>query len=594
MLRSENYVPVSRRNVAYGVIIVLFALLIGKFYYLQIYQHEKYRERADYNRIRLVTTNAPRGLILAKNGKILAANRSEYTISVIPVELVQVDGVLGRLSSYLDLSRSDIEKNMIKYGRGRFLPARICRGIPIDKLSYIEEHKNELPGVMYSEFPVRLYPDPSSPNLTHILGYLREIDKETLKKMDGGEYQLGDFIGAQGIEKQYELTLKGKKGHLYYQVDAMGCEVGLVQDRPPVLAEPGENITLTIDADLQAYAETLLNRQIGAVVMLNSITGEILTMVSKPDYRLDNFAGFIDTHQWQQYLTDPARPLLNRATMGLYPPGSAMKIITTIAALENGLVNSNWAIECMGEYFYGDRIFGCWKPEGHGIVNMDKAITESCNIYFYQLVQRMGLNQWYKIASQFGFGQLTGVDLPEEYSGLAPDKEFMNKKYGKRGWTKGYLLNIAIGQGDVLVTPLQMATFAARLATKGKVVMPRLVSEPLISESNRMEQKVKLSRSTWSTIYKLMYKVVNDPNGTAYSSRVFNRSVKFYGKTGTAENPQGKPHAWFVGFANKGNQSVSIAVLIENGGHGGESAAPIASKMIQYFYGINSEILTLQ
>ena len=579
MLKSEIYVPVNRRNTAFSVVILLFLILFVKLYTLMIHSYEEFRNKADYNRIRPVITYAPRGNIYDRNGSVLAANSSVYTISVIRDELTDTENELSQVSGYLNIPVKTLKKNMKKYGRGRFLPSRIARDVKVETLSLVEEHKNELPGVLYSTLPVRYYPMQDSIRASHLLGYLREIGPSDLSRKDGRGYVGGDFIGASGLEYFYESHLIGDKGHYYQQVDALGREAGEVSDREPIPAIPGNDLYLTIESKLQADVEKTLEGLKASSVVLNALTGEVLAMVSKPDFRLSDFAGFMEDEEWQRFQNSKEDLLLNRAITGRYPPGSAMKLVTAIAGLEEKLTNLDWTVECTGSYHYGDRVFRCWKEEGHGKVNISKAVKESCNIYFYQLIQRMDIDIWYKYANLFGFGSKTGIDLPQEKSGIAPNRKFMNRKYGKRGWTSGTLLNISIGQGDLLVTPLQMSRFAAILATKGKNIAPWLASRP-----NAQAKKISFKKSTWDLIHEMMFNVVNTPGGTAYSSRIASTSIEFYGKTGTAQNPRGEAHAWFIGFATKGSQTISISVIVENGGTGGSVAAPVASKIVQNYF----------
>ena len=579
MLKSEIYVPVNRRNTAFSVVILLFLILFVKLYTLMIHSYEEFRNKADYNRIRPVITYAPRGNIYDRNGNILAANSSVYAISVIRDELTNPENELSQVSGYLNIPVKTLKKNMKKYGRGRFLPSRIARDVKVETLSLIEEHKNELPGVIYSTLPVRYYPMQDSIRASHLLGYLREIGPSDLSRKDGRGYVGGDFIGASGLEYFYESHLIGDKGHYYQQVDALGREAGEVSDREPIPAIPGNDLYLTIESKLQADVEKTLEGLKASSVVLNALTGEVLAMVSKPDFRLSDFAGFMEDEEWQRFQNSKEDLLLNRAITGRYPPGSAMKLVTAIAGLEEKLTNLDWTVECTGSYHYGDRVFRCWKEEGHGKVNISKGVKESCNIYFYQLIQRMDIDIWYKYANLFGFGSKTGIDLPQEKSGIAPNRKFMNRKYGKRGWTSGTLLNISIGQGDLLVTPLQMSRFAAILATKGENISPWLASRP-----NAQAKKISFKKSTWDLIHEMMFNVVNTPGGTAYSSRIASTSIEFYGKTGTAQNPRGEAHAWFIGFATKGSQTISISVIVENGGTGGSVAAPVASKIVQNYF----------
>lgn len=582
MLKTEIFVPVNRRNAAFAMVIILFLVLFVKLYTLMIYSHEEYRIKADYNRIRPVVTYGPRGNIYDRNGNVLAANTSVYAISVIKDELTDLERELKQVSGYLGLPVLKLKASMKKYGRGRFLPSRIARDIPVETLSLMEEHKDELPGVIYSTLPVRYYPMQDSLRASHLLGYLREIGPSELTLLGDKDYAGGDFIGASGLERRYEPQLRGAKGHYYQQVDALGREVGEVTDREPIPAVPGNDLHLTIDSRLQSNVEKIISGRIASAVVLNAVTGEVLAMVSKPDFNLSDFAGFMEMKEWQDLQNSQDDPLLNRATIGRYPPGSAMKLITAIAGLEENLTNLDWTVECTGSYYYGDRVFRCWREDGHGVVNLTRSIKESCNIYFYQLIQRMSIDTWHRYASMFGFGTKTGIDLPEEYSGIAPSKGFMERKYGSGGWTKGMLLNISIGQGDVLVTPLQMARFAALLATKGENIAPWLASRPKLNG-----RKIILKNSTWDLIHDMMYQVVNTPGGTAYNSRIELEDVQFYGKTGTAQNPLGEDHAWFIGFARRGEELISLAVIVEHGGTGGAVAAPLASKIVNNYFGQN-------
>lgn len=591
MLKSEIYVPVGKRNVAYAVTAALFALLITKFFILQIYRHDSLFEQSEDNRVRFITTYAPRGKVLDRNGSILVANRAVYTISVIRDEAVEEEQELRTVADYLGMTIEEVNRNLNKYYRGRFLPARIARDVPIERLSLVEEHRNQLPGVIYSEFPVRFYPELEEVRASHVLGYLREI---TSSELGNSDYLPGDFIGAQGVEKEFESVLRGEKGTSFQQVDAYGRQVGTVEERTPIPALPGEDIRLTIDRNLQGNIEDILEGEIGAAVVLDAVMGEVLAMVSKPDYSLEDFAGFMEADVWGKYLNDSDNPLLNRAVQGIYPPGSAMKLITTIAALEDGLVDPRRTVSCSGTYHYGDRDYGCWKEEGHGNVNLSKAIVESCNIYFYQLMERIKLDSWHRYATMFGFGEKSGVEVSEEYGGIVPNTAFMDGKYGRRGWTKGYLLNMAIGQGDILATPLQMAQFAALLATKGE--MPKLTLLQVQSESKtkRVHDRLYLKQSTWSRIRRMLFDVVNSSDGTAYSPYFADSAINYFGKTGTAQNPHGEPHAWFIGFAEKGAKKIALAVLIEHGGTGGSAAAPPAARIVRDYFRDEEGQLTLR
>ncbi|MBF89141.1 MAG: penicillin-binding protein 2 [Candidatus Marinimicrobia bacterium] len=579
MLKTEIYIPVRRRDIAFGVVLSLFIILIVRFYYLQIYKYEQYSAVAEANRIRMISSPAPRGNIVDRNGKIIAANTSIYAVSVIRDELIDEDVQLNMIAKYLNRGEETLKNNLDKYFQGRFLPALIARNVSISEISLIEEHNNELPGVISTKLPIRFYPNKKI-RASHILGYLREINSIDIINTRGRNYSLGDYHGYQGIEKYYEEYLKGVKGVEYRQVDALGREVGEIVSKQPILAKPGNKLILTIDSSLQELIESLLNEHKGAAVIMNANSGEILAIASKPDFDLTDFTAGMGSKKWKSYSMDPDRPLFNRSVLGLYPPGSSMKLVTAIAVLQRGRAEKNLVADCNGNYEFGDRTFGCWKEDGHGRVNLSRAIIESCNIYFYQVVQKLDIDTLAKFAKLFGFGKFTGIDLPEENSGLFADRNYMNKKYGRWGWAKGSLLHLSIGQGDVLVTPLQMASFISTIATKGNVVIPRLRMG--IEKVNSMN--VQLNSSTWDKIHDMMYDVVNDVKGTAYDSHLARSKIKVYGKTGTAENPHGDPHAWFVGFAKDNNEIISISIVIENGGTGGSTAAPIASKIIKNYF----------
>ena len=587
MLKTEIYIPARRRDMAFGVVFLLFLTLIARFYYLQVYKYDQYNAVAEANRIRVVSSPAPRGNIVDREGKVLAANTSIYTVSIIRDELIDEDVQLNMIAGYLDREKDTLRYNLKKYFQGRFLPALIARNVSIRELSLIEEHRNELPGVLSTKLPIRFYPNVEILRASHVLGYLREINSNDINNSKNLNYSLGDYHGYQGLEKYYEEYLRGIKGVEYRQVDALGREVGELLNKGPILSKPGNELILTIDSSLQAMVESLLNGIKGAAVVMNAETGEILAIASKPDFDLTDFTSGMDSEKWRLYSADLDQPLFNRAVLGLYPPGSSIKLITAIAALQRGKVDKSWVVQCNGNYEFGDRSFGCWREEGHGKVNLSRAIVESCNIYFYQLVQKLDIDTLAQFARLFGFGELTGIDLPEENSGLFADRDYMNKKYGKWGWAEGSLLHLSIGQGDVLVTPLQMASFISTLATKGKRVEPRLVKD--VEEINSMN--VSLKPSTWEAVHEMVFDVVNNPKGTAFDLDLARSKIKVFGKTGTAENPHGEPHAWFVGFAKDNKQILSISIIIENGGTGGSTAAPIATALIKNYFGINKRNL---
>ena len=581
MLKTKIYRSNFKRDFAFTVIVILFSILFLKFFQIQILRYEKYQTLADANRIRAVSTPALRGNIYLNNRKIIAANKSIYTVSLIKDELINEELEIQKLSNYLKKDKDIILKNLDKYYQGRFLPTLIAKNVSIEGLSLIEEHRYELPGVFYSNFPIRYYPNKNEINLSHTLGYLREINPSELKVLSDQMYSKGDYIGFQGIEKYYEKLLKGKKGIKYHQVDALGREVGVLEEKNSIPSISGNDILLNINYDLQSKAEKLLEGQKGAIVVIESKTGRVLTIVSKPDFLLEDFSAGMNIDVWNKYSKDPERPLFNRALQGVYPPGSSFKLLTVIIALENNLIDIEKKIFCSGNYQFGDREFGCWREAGHGNLNLSSAIVQSCNIYFYELAQKISIDLWSIYAKKFRFGELTEIDFPVESKGVVADRNYMNEKYGRWGWAGGSLLHLSIGQGDLLVTPLQMALFASILASKGNYITPTIVN---LSNRKNLIKKIKLKEFTWNYLHDNMFDVVNKHVGTAFDPTLLKLNIKSYGKTGTAENAHGEPHAWFVGFAKKNEKNISLSVIVENSGTGGSVAAPISSQLIKEFF----------
>jgi penicillin-binding protein 2 len=323
----------------------------------------------------------------------------------------------------------------------------------------------------------------------------------------------------------------------------------------------------------------------GIALVTDPVTGQILAFVSSPDFSPDIFTGNTTLREWRDIVNDPTKPLLNRITNGLYPPGSTFKMITAIALLEGLMIEQDEEFECAGIYQFGDRVFKCWKVSGHGKVNLDQAITQSCNIFFYQAVQRVSLNRFINLCQNFGFGSKTGIDLPNELAGLVPTRDYMNRRYTSRGWSRGHLLNLALGQGELLVTPIQLAVYINKIATKGNTFIPHF----LLSKVPESTNSINLNEETWVNVEKYLFNAVNHKYGTGLAADPKINGIKVYGKTGTAQNPHGDDHAWFVGYAKDGNQMASTIILVENGGGGGKIAAPIARIAFKHLFNKNIE-----
>ena len=466
MLKSQNKIGKFQYWYVIIFVIAIHLVLVYRFFELQVLDHEIYNKQAENNRIRAISIPAPRGLILDRNNEIIVDNYPTYILYGIKSEIQNEDKNYIIINKTTGIPIQILKKNYKNNFRNRFLPARLAKDLTIVQLSRLEEEKNDLSGIIYKQFPERIFN--SKIRASHILGYLKEIDTESLSnhgKKDS--YQLGDLIGWSGIEKKYESILRGKKGVSYYQVDAFGREAGKINNEDNILTIPGNNIKTTIDIPLQSLVESQLKNKKGVIIVSKPKTGEILSYASAPDYEPDLFTGLVSNQDWRTVTSDSSRPLLNRATNGIYPPGSIFKMVVGFEILEKQLVSPDWSVICTGEYEYFDRVHRCWAEDGHGKINLEQAIVQSCDIYFYEVIQKIKLNDIAKRAKEFGYGLESKIDLPTEMPGRMPDRNFMNELYGKWGWSKGALLNISIGQGEVLVTPIQMANYTNLLATKG-------------------------------------------------------------------------------------------------------------------------------
>ena len=554
----------------------IFAILFFRFYHLQIYQHSKYEAKAGNNSVRKISLHAPRGIIYDRNGIPIVDNRQIYDLSVIPFDVTnQFD--YRMVSKRTGVSSIELKEKIAKGKKSfhRFRPIPIKRHINFETRSHLEENKLSLPGTIFSEFPARTYPVKAK--LTHVLGYLRAVTELSVSiPNQESDYKLGDVLGFSGIERIYESILRGRDGTEFRLVDIYGIDHGVYQDNPGLQPTPGKALNLSIDSELQALIEDLFRGKKGAAICMMPQSGEVLAFVSAPDYDLNSFAGPVPIELWERWNSDPERPLLNRGIQGLYPPGSTFKLIGAALAKEESIVDKNWTVNCNGVYHLGDRDFHCWNNAGHGIVNMDKAIFQSCNIYFYHLIQKLSFNNWKAMAENFGFGATTGIDLLGEKGGLVPGKKYMNKKYGRYGWATGNLLTFIIGQGDILVTPIQVAQMMSIIATRGNTKTPHLLVD---SPSENII--VSLKSTTWDFLQQATWNVVNHEDGTGKAAKVLGGEV--HGKTGTAQNPHGENHSWFAGYLVKdGVPILSLAILVEHGGKGSVEAALISHKIFKY------------
>jgi penicillin-binding protein 2 len=581
----DDFGSAERRLVIRIVLAAGFAILLGRLFQLQYVNAELYGKEAEENSIRNVPKVAIRGYVYDRKGKLLVDNRPSYTVMLTPVDFDKTQ--LPLLASILSLSEQTV-LDKIKLGRkyNAFIPTRIKRDISFAELSMLEEHKDKLYGVEIQMESKRHYP--TGARGSHLFGYAKEISDAQLEKQKL-DYQPGDIIGSTGIESKYEQFLRGEKGFEFISQNAKGQIIGTFDngkhDIPPV---DGLDLHLAIDEDVQAMAESLLADKRGAVVAIDPRNGGIIALVSKPDYDLSLLSGTTPPDVWRALNSDEGIPLYNRATLTRYPPGSTFKMLLALTALEKNVIDENWSITCTGAYRYGNKVFKC--EHVHGKVAVVEAIHRSCNVFFYQLMLKVGIDEWSAMGKKFGFGSQTKVDITEENSGLMPDRNYYDRIHGKGKWTQGYLISLGIGQGEVGVTPLQMANYAAILANKGTYYQPHAVNTIInkqtkeVRRANVEKRTIELSDRTWNLVREGMRRVVMEPGGTGRAAKVPGISVA--GKTGTAQNPHGKSHAWFMGFAPFDDPKIAICVMVENVGYGGAFAAPIAGLcMEEFLYG---------
>ena len=585
MPQQDDIEIYGKRRAMYFIVTLIFLLYLGRLYQLQLIYRDEYGKKSEENSIRTIPREPVRGTIFDRNGTLVVDNRPAFSVTIMPFEFDRKN--INYLAQLLSLD-PEFVSDRLKKGEtySRFAPIKIKRDIDFKTLAALEENRGRLPGVDYQVESKRFYT--TNAHASHVLGYTKEISEAQIKIL-GEDYAPGDVVGSSGLEADYETTLRGRKGAELTVVNVRGLVIGRFEGgKSDVQAVQGDNLLLSMDFGLQAFAESLMTGRRGAVVAVDPNDGGVLALVSMPDYDLSLFSGVTTPELWRSLNEDEASPLFNRATLTRYPPGSTFKMVLAVAALESGTITPSWRVTCTGAFRYGNKVFK--DLHVHGSVDLIEAIQRSCNVYFYQLMLKTGLDPWSHYGAEFGFGRLTGIDIFEENPGILPTQAYMDRRYGKSGWTRGFLPSFGIGQGDVGVTPLQMALYAAALATKGEYNEPHVVhavvrsnphSTDTVAPSLRM---INVSDATWSAVREGMRRVVEEPGGTGGMARV--KGIQSGGKTGTAQNPHGPDHAWYIGFAPFDHPKIAIAVLVENAGFGGSVAAPIAGQCIErYLYG---------
>jgi penicillin-binding protein 2 len=549
-----------------NLIFILAAVIVVWSIKLQVFEGRKYSRLSEKNRIRMKFATAPRGKIYERRGVEIANTRPGFYVSIIRAAIDSF--AIGELSRILAvdetviIEKSNIEKNPFKH-------VKIAHDISYEQLSLIEEKIEMLNGVEVGVEPLRNYP--YGELLFHLIGYVGEITPQELEK--DPSYAIGDYRGKMGLEEYYESILRGTPGIEYLEVDALGKEVGKITEKRSIPLIAGEDLFTTIDIVLtESVAVYLQDYEKAACVCLDPQSGEVLVLYSKPGFDPNLFTHGLQEIEWDILFNDPNAPMYNRATMSCYPCGSTYKPFVALSALDSKIVDPKKRFDpCYGAYRLGRRIFHCWRK--HGSLALSDAIIKSCDIYFYQLGTLVGVDTLFERSSRIGFGKKTGIDLPNEKEGLMPDRGWFEKRYG-RNWTRGHIFNLSIGQGDILVTPIQLACAFTMFVNEGKIPIPHI-----ISKNDTTYFTTDISTEAIDTVKQALAGVV--ARGTGTLARVPNIAV--CGKTGTSQNPHGEDHSLFVGFAPAENPKILVCLIVENAGHGGSVAAPITGKILKSY-----------
>lgn len=571
----------SRLLLASYVIVGLFALFAIRLWQLQVLQGKEYRKISTGNMLRIIKIPAPRGIIYDRNGDPLVKNSPYFYASLMPENLKQVN--IQYLADILGINAGDIYARINKKGLSPFEPIKLKEGLTFKEIAAIEGRRSDFPGLIIDIDMSReyLYGDIGA----HLIGYLGKLNPSQSKNQEFKDVPPEAFIGQWGAELVFDRSLRGIPGERIIEIDALGREIKLLQENSPV---KGEDLKLSIDINLQKAAEEAFAGRAGAVVALKPDTGEILGLVSRPSFDPNLFARGVNYSQWAALLQDKKTPMLNRALQSQYPPGSTFKIVTAIAALNEGVITPDTKVTCTGGITYGKWQFGCWKKGGHGTISLHRAIVESCDVYFYEAGKRLGIDKIAEYARKLGLGSETGLQLVKERSGLIPDTTWKHEKRNQQ-WYLGETFNAAIGQGYVAATPMQMAQLMSVVANGGLIYRPVMVKaeaplQPVAS--------VDIKPQVLDLVREGLYGVVNEGGGTGGAAKSSVATIG--GKTGTAQvvsirksshqlPEKLRDHAWFVAFAPVEKPAIALCVFVEHGGHGGGAAAPIAKLAIEAY-----------
>ncbi len=587
-----------------GVVILLFVILVGRLWYLQIIQGEQFLKKSEENRIRLLRVKAPRGIISDADGFALVRNRPSFNVYLIREDVPEkkrgkgqdFEMIAARLDKLLPISKEEILEKIHKSTRPKFEPTLISRDVSLKTVAYLEEHKIELPGVMVDVEPLRysIY----DAGVCHVVGYIGEInEKELDDTANNPDAVQGDLVGKSGIEQTLNLYLSGKPGGKQIEVNAHGRELETISQKNPM---PGNNVMLTLNLHIQLIAEEALGDKTGAIVAVDPRNGHVLAMVSHPGFNPNFFSGGISSENWKSLVKNPDKPLQNKAIQSHYAPGSTFKPMIGSALLQNRVVSSGSASHCAGHVSLANTTKRCWKPGGHGYVNIKQAIEQSCNVFFYRNGLELGIDELARYAMSFGLGVKSGIELPNEVPGLIPTRAWKQETIGDK-WYPSETMDAAIGQGFVTVTPLQLAMMTSVIANGGTLYKPMIVKKVIHPNGQIIKEfeptvvrKVPIDAKHFKTIREGMWMVVNGQKGTARGSQI--KTFEFAGKTGTAqviklqrgeqENLPEKfrDHGWFICFAPAENPEIAMAIIVEHGMGGAKAAAPIAKYIFERLF----------
>ncbi len=586
-----------------GIMLLILLVYVVRMWHLQVLDGAVYRYQSENNRIRLEDISCPRGIIFDRNGVPLVENRPAYHLQLIREDVQDIDQTIKELARLCNRSPEefysvlDANKNTPK-----FLPIRLASDLDRDCLARVEAQRVRLPGVVIQLEPKREYT--WNGTAAHLIGYLSEITESDLKSENYQGYYSGEDVGKFGVEGAFEKYLHGKRGGRQVEVDAIGRRIRLLDEVLPI---PGRNLWLTVDIELQRLAESLLAGQVGAIVAVDTTNGSVLAFASSPTFDQEKFIRGLKKDEWLALTKDPDHPLLNRCSGAAYPPGSTYKPMVALAALQAGVITPDTTFNCPGFFEFADRRYRCWRDHGHGTVNLERAIIQSCDVFFYQTGMRLGVDRMAQYVGMFGLGERTGIGFQGEHPGLLPTSWWKKQAIGIP-WQKGETISISIGQGFDLATPLQMALAYAAIANGGKLWQPRVVmriegdnASDIDDIQPKLKRKIPIDQKYFELVRKALLGVVEDDRGTGHGVR--DKSFLMAGKTGSAQvvhvaeganrkllermaKRKERDHAWFVGYAPANDPQIAVAAIVEHGSHGASAAAPLAQKvMAAYLHG---------